>query len=122
MRLDLNGIRVTCIIGDLPEERLVPRDVTVDLSLEIDDRAAATDDLADTVDYARLTETVRATLAGAKCRLIERAAALVGAACLSETAVRAARVRVTKAETVPFLASATAQWSSEGSKSGRKLV
>ena len=59
MTLELNGLSVDCIIGDLPAERRAPQRLRVDLALEIDDAAAQSDRLADTVDYARLAADVR---------------------------------------------------------------
>ena len=66
------------------------------------------DDLADAVDYAELTERIRAALVEAKCRLIERAAKVVRDVCMTDPRVGAARVSVTKAGSVPHLGSATA--------------
>ena len=106
MTLKLNGIEVECIIGDRPDERLRPQTLLVDVSLEVPDTAAETDSLADTVDYAALAERIRAALAAAKCRMIERAAKIVRDACLAEAKVSSATVSVTKAGSVPRLASA----------------
>ena len=105
--LRLNGIEVLCIIGDLPEERLREQRLLVDATLELDlSAAAASDSLADTVDYAALAERIRAALAAAKCRMIDRAAKIVRDVCLAEAKVASATVSVTKAGSVPRLASA----------------
>ena len=77
MTLMIEGIEVECIIGDLPEEREREQTLVVDAELEIPDRAAETDALADTVDYAAAAERVRAALKAAECRMIERAAKVV---------------------------------------------
>lgn len=106
MTLELNGLAVDCIIGDLPEERTRAQRLMIDIALTLEARAAETDDLADTVDYAALAGKVRAALVAAECRMIERAAQVVLTVCRAETKVRAAKVRVTKAGTVPGLASA----------------
>ena len=58
MTLMIEGIEVECIIGDLPEEREREQTLVVDAELEIPDRAAETDALADTVDYAAAAERV----------------------------------------------------------------
>lgn len=105
--LELNGITVECIIGELPDERLRPQQLRIDLALELAETAAETDDLADTVDYAALTESVRAALVKAQCRMIERAAKVVLTLCRAETKVRHARVRVTKAGAIEHLKSAS---------------
>lgn len=115
MKLRLNGIDVDCIIGDLPEERVRPQRLVVDVELEIGDEASFSDRLEDTVDYAALTERVRAALTAAKCRMIERAARVALEECMADGRAEAAEVRVTKAGAVEHLASATAVCSSRKS-------
>lgn len=111
MILELNGIDVDCIIGEREEERGRTQRLTVDVRLEICDDAAESDALADTVDYAMLTERVRDALVAAKCRMIERAARVVCDLCMDDAKVSAAAVRVTKAGAVAHLASASATFS-----------
>ena len=108
MTLKLNGIDVDCVIGERPDERTRLQTLRVDVELEISDVAADSDSLSDTVDYAALTERIRAALASAKCRMIERAAKIVKdvCLCLSDAKVRAAKVSVTKSGAVPHLESA----------------
>ena len=102
MTLRIEGIEAECIIGDLPEEREREQTLVVDAELEIPDRAAETDALADTVDYAAAAERVRAALRAAKCRMIERAAKVafdaLGPGCV--------RVKVVKRGAVPGVAAA----------------
>ena len=108
MKLELNGIDVDCIIGERPDERMRTQRLRVDVVLTIDDTAAETDELSDTVDYAALTEQVRAALVAAKCRMIERAAKIVCNLCLKDAKVSAAKVRVVKSGAIPHLESAAA--------------
>lgn len=110
MTLELNGLSVDCIIGDLPEERRAPQRLRVDLALEIDDAAACSDQLADTVDYARLAADVRAALAAAKPQLIERAAKIVHEVARRDGRARRATVKVTKFGAIPQLESASATY------------
>ena len=112
MTLELNGIDVECIIGERAEERTRTQRLLVDVRLEIDDAAAESDALSDTVDYAALTEKVRAALVAAKCRMIERAAKVVCDLCREDPKVRAATVRIVKAGAVAHLASAAVTYSS----------
>ena len=109
MQLKLNGIDVDCILGELPEERVKTQRILVDVSLEISDLAGETDELDDTVDYAALAETIRATLTKAECRMIERAAKLVVETCLAfgRGKVFAAKAAVTKTGAIAHLKSAT---------------
>ena len=108
MKLELNGIDVECIIGERPDERLRPQRLRVDVVLTIGDRASETDELSDTIDYAVLTERIRAALVEAKCRMIERAAKVVLDLCLADEKVSAAKVRVVKSGVIPHLESAAA--------------
>ena len=108
MELKLNGIAVDCVIGERPDERERLQRLCVDVELAIPDRAAETDELADTVDYAALSEKIRAALVAAKCKMIERAAKVVCDVCLADEKVLSAKVSVTKAGAVVGLESATA--------------
>ena len=108
MTLRLEGLEVDCVIGERPDERDRVQRLRVDAELEVDGRAAETDDLADAADYAVLAERIRAALVAARCRLIERAAKVVHEVCLSCPHVSSAKVSVTKSGAVPGLASATA--------------
>ena len=108
MKLELNGIDVDCIIGERPDERTRTQRLRVDVALTIGDTAAETDELADTVDYAALTEGIRTALVAAKCKMIERAAKVVCDLCLKDAKVSVAKVRVTKSGAIEHLESASA--------------
>ena len=108
MKLRLNGLVVNCIIGERPDERVREQALRVDVELEIPDRAAETDELADTVDYAALSERIRAALVAAECKMIERAAKIACEACLENQLVRSVRASVIKAGAIPNLESAEA--------------
>lgn len=109
MKLKLNEIEVDCVIGERAEERMRLQTLKLDIELEIPDTASRSDDLADTVDYAALTQRIRSSLVAAKCRMIERAALVVAEVCMAENSVRCARVAVTKSGAIPHLRSATAE-------------
>ena len=107
MLLELNGLEVDCIIGELPDERIRKQRLTIDAKLEIASASADSDDLSDTVDYAALGDVIRAALVSAECKMIERAAKVVYEICVSDPKVRSATVKVTKAGAVAGLASAS---------------
>lgn len=109
MKLLLNEIEAECIIGDLPEERVATQILKVDVELEISELAGETDELEDTVDYAALTEEIRASLVKGKCRMLERAAKLVIETCLKfgRGKVFSARASVTKTGAIAHLKSAS---------------
>ena len=114
MTLELNGIEADCIIGDRPDERAREQRLIVDAALEIPDAAAGSDRLEDTADYAAAVSRVRAALAAARCRMVERAARVALDALLEDSKVSRARVRVTKRGSVPHMESATAELEGEG--------
>jgi len=111
MILELNGIDVDCIIGERADERNRLQNLRVEVRLDICEKAAESDDLSETVDYAALTESIRFALVEAKCKMIERAARVVWDVCLANPIVRSATVRVTKFGAIPHLISASAVFS-----------
>ena len=86
MVLSLNQLEVDCVIGERPDERERLQRLLIDAELEISPAAAGSDDLADTADYAELSEKITARLKEAKCMMIERAAHIAAAACLEDKA------------------------------------
>lgn len=114
MTLRLNGIEVLCVIGERPDERTRLQKLRVDVALEIPPQASETDGLADTVDYAALTDGIRAALVAAKCQMIERAAKVAYdvccAACAAVSGARPLNVTVTKAGILPGLESAAVSY------------
>jgi len=109
-RLEILGLEVMCVIGDLPEERCREQRLMVDVSLVCDLAvAAASDALSDTVDYAALAVKIRTALKEARCRMVERAAECVARVCLSEPRVQETVVRVEKYGGVPGLRAAAVE-------------
>ncbi len=99
----LEGLRVECIIGDLPQERTFPQELYLDLELGCDLRPAAqSDNLADTVNYVTVTEAIRNALINAKCQMIERAAQLaVDAAFATDIRIRSVALTLRKPHALP---------------------
>ena len=108
MQLELNGLEVDCVIGELPEERVRNQRLILDVQLDVCDDSAFSDELADTVDYAALADSIRTALVAAECRMIERAAKVAYDVCVANSMVRTASVKVTKSGAIPHLASASA--------------
>lgn len=106
MTLELQALTIDCVIGERPEERTRTQRLRLDVALTVDETVCATDELADTVDYAALAERLRAALVAARCRMIERAARVALDICRDEPRARAARVRVTKFGAIPHLEAA----------------
>lgn len=108
MWLELNGLFVECIIGDLPEERVVPQRLRVDVAVEISDKVGYSDDLADTIDYPALTNEIGNALVAEKCKMIERAAVVVCETCLKNSRAISAKAKITKYGTVENMESVSA--------------
>ena len=95
--ITLTGLRVWGRHGVLPEERRDGQDFVVDVSLSVDTRpAAASDDLADTVDYAVLADRLAAVVAGEPVDLIETLAGRLAEVCLADDRVISTTVTVRK--------------------------
>ncbi len=74
----LEGLRVMAIVGVLASEREREQPLEVDLEVQVDLSAAAlSDDLADTVNYAEITDAAVATMRSSGALLLERMAAQV---------------------------------------------
>jgi 7,8-dihydroneopterin aldolase/epimerase/oxygenase len=71
-RIFLRELAVECVIGFLEWERMVKQTVYLDIEVPVDcRRAARTDDVADTLDYKRLSKLVLAFVAASECKLVE---------------------------------------------------
>lgn len=96
-RIALTGLRVRGRHGVFDHERVDGQDFIVDAELEVlTDAAAASDDLADTVDYGHLAQRLAVIVAGEPVDLIETLAHRLVAACLADPRVRAATITVHK--------------------------
>ncbi len=95
-RLSLLGMRFTGRHGVLPAEKVEPQPFEVDLVLHADlAEAAATDDLAATVDYGPLFDLVRSIVEGERSYdLIEALAGAIADVALAATAARVEAVEV----------------------------
>ena len=100
MRLDqiaLRGLRGYGYHGVLDSERRDGQEFLVDAVLWLDtSAAAASDDLALTVDYAALADRLVALASGPPVRLIETLAQRLAAACLSDPLVQEVEITVHK--------------------------
>ena len=97
-RITLHAMRFEGRHGVSDEERAFPQLFEVDLEVEADlGRAAASDALADTVDYGRLIEVCRTVVEDGSARLLEAIAGQIADGALATApAVTAVTVRVRK--------------------------
>lgn len=105
-RITLRGLRGRGRHGVFDVERERGQDFLVDVELVLDTRpAAASDALADTVDYGRLAADVVGIVEGEPVALVETLAARVADRCLADPRVEQATVTVHKPQApvpVPF--------------------
>lgn len=104
MIIRITGLRVRGFHGVLESERRDGQTFVVDVALHT--ASVASDDLADTVDYAALSARLADVVAGEPVDLIETLAARLGDVCLEDPRVDLAEVTVHKPE-VPLPVSVT---------------
>jgi dihydroneopterin aldolase len=96
-RIALTGLRVRGNHGVFDHERRDGQEFVVDVVLFVDTRAAAaSDDLAETVDYGALATGLAKVVAGEPVDLLETLVARLADVCLDDPRVRAAEVTVHK--------------------------
>lgn len=96
-RISLTGLRARGFHGVFEHERREGQEFVVDVELGVDLTAASrSDELADTVDYGALAETVVSHIEGRPCALIEALAGRIADSALELDGVRWARVTVHK--------------------------
>ena len=79
----INGIRGFGFHGVLASERAEGQEFVVDVALDVEiAKAATSDDLADTVDYATVASAVHALIVGEPFDLIETLAERIAGTCL----------------------------------------
>jgi dihydroneopterin aldolase len=96
-RVLLAGIRCRMHVGCTAEERERPQDCLVDVELECDlTRAASTDDLNDSLDYARVFDLVQTLARSESFALLERFAGRLEEELRRAVRFRSVLIRVKK--------------------------
>lgn len=122
-RIMLTGLRVRGRHGVFEHERRDGQDFLVDVTVWLDlDRAAATDDLAETLNYGELAERAAAIVGGEPKNLIETVAADVAESVMGDERVHAVEVTIHKPSApIPLTfadVSVTARRSRRGGRGG----
>lgn len=94
-RITLAGLTATGYHGVFPEERREGQPFVVDVVLELE-LDTESDELADTVNYAEIAETVEAVITGEPRNLIETVAGEIAKRCLTHGKVGTVTVTVHK--------------------------
>ena len=96
-RIFLHGLTTQCIIGFIDWERRVKQTVELDIELPVDcERAARSDDVADTLDYKKVAKRVLAFVEASEFQLVETLAHRLALVILEEFAVPWVRVSLNK--------------------------
>ena len=98
--IHIEGLRVDALVGVHPHEREGRQPLLFDLELAFDNRvAAASDEVADALDYAAVCEAVREHVQGREDQLLETLLETLAGALLARfPAARRLRLRVHKPE------------------------
>ena len=93
----LHDLRIEAVIGIWEWERKMPQTVSIDLDMAADIRAAAaTDDVAATLNYKLVAKRLQEFVGESDFRLVETLAEQVAAVVIEEFGVPWVRVRVNK--------------------------
>jgi 7,8-dihydroneopterin aldolase/epimerase/oxygenase len=100
----LRDMVLTANIGVHPHEHAKPQRVRINVDLGVEDDGAlrlsrspvGRDELARVVDYEKVADRVRSIVAAGHIRLVETLAERIAEACLADSRVNSARVRVEK--------------------------
>ena len=102
MLIRIKNLRRRAIVGVYDWEQQGPQDICVSIELDVDGGpAAASDDLADAVDYAALCDKITEAVGRWRFSLLEKLATEILNLALADGRVRAAVVEVAKPAAVP---------------------
>ncbi len=120
-RIALHGLRVRGHHGVFDHERRDGQDFVVDVTVWLDlSAAAASDDLADTLDYGALARHAAAVVGGEPCRLIETVAARIADDLMADERLHAVAVTVHKPQAPIPLAFADVATTAHRSRPSRR--
>lgn len=95
--ITIENLRLNCIIGCYPAERVKPQTLSLTLTLFGDTRRAAiSDQLADAIDYDALSQKIRAMASEKQRQLLEALAEDIARLCLRESDAKAVTVQLRK--------------------------
>ena len=102
-RVFIRNLLVRGILGINPEERHNRQDILVNVSFDVDlARAAASDDIADAVNYRSIAKRIIAHVEASADHLVEKLASDLAALVLTDRAVESVTVRVEKPGALRF--------------------
>lgn len=107
-RIFIEGLQVEVLVGVYAHERDAAQPLLLDIELAYDNRRAAeSDDVADTVDYAAVCADVRAFVAQCQPQLLEAVAEALAAHLLLAFDTAGVRLRIRKPKAAEALGAAS---------------
>ena len=101
--IEIDKLRLRCVIGFSPHERKDRQDVVISLRLGCDMRAAAlSDDPADALNYRSVTKEVIRLVEGSSWQLLETLATAIARVCVVEHDAQWVQVRAHKPGALRF--------------------
>ncbi len=99
----VEGLRIVCIIGDLPRERTEPQQVLVDLFAQVNiDKVSQTDHLEDSVDYVAMAALATKIAQQGKFHLVETLVAKIAQEILATwDSIESIHIRAAKEGCIP---------------------
>ena len=95
--ISINRLKVNCIIGCNPDERIHEQDIFITVDMKTDTRQAGiTDNLVDTVNYSSVAKAVAAIAVNGKFQLIEALAHSIAEHCLKDNRITSVTVTIEK--------------------------
>jgi FolB domain-containing protein len=102
-RIEIHGLRLRCIIGFNPEERLNKQDVVIDMTFFVDLRkGGATDQPEDLFNYKTVNKAVIRFVEESTFNTIEALAAGIARICVAEHGAPRAQISVWKPGALRF--------------------
>lgn len=96
-KIFLNQLEITTIIGTLPNERIVPQKIIVDIEITtLMKTAAFSDDLTDALDYSAVENEVVKLAENSSFYLLEALLNAIGTAVTGHPEVISCKVRIEK--------------------------
>ena len=96
-KIYIRDLKVQCIVGINPHERVEAQDVCINITMDCDCSAAChSDDIADTVNYKTLKDELVAFVKASEFFLVEKLAEEIASRCLARDRVSRVVVCVDK--------------------------
>jgi dihydroneopterin aldolase len=97
-RIEIRDLRVMARVGVTDEERATEQPLVINIEIESDlQKAGASDELGDTVDYGRVTLEIAELVRTTETKLLEHLAEMIAAHISSNDGVERVAVEVSKA-------------------------